>query len=431
MNVIGCATIPDHLPERMAVVMWGWYWLTYAQPDEAYGDLEKAMVESKERGFNCIRLDVVPDWRYDESGNRRSNVELKAFMPGYNQNMRCLNFKGNLKYDVHDRLMRLFKLAEKYDMYLALTTWEYHENTSILADDSIRRSIMDPTPEDFLFHLAKQHDKLINEIKALGLGNRIAYVELHNELDWFEIEPQQKRIVVESALSYLMEKHPDILFSADYSTIPEEEFWAHNSQLVDHHVYGLIMDFPKWDPIAGPDLNDPALRDLLKPDIIPWDQFRIIWEQFLGKAATKNEQTNDFFRRITWLYANLDNNRYDCRLYREFGGKVDTVREAMLQTVHRGAELGRKHALPVTLTEGYYLYPPFGSRFEESAAWRSVTEAVVHAAIDDGYWGITPTGYFAPDEPAWNEEPQKTYMMELCKQIRKGKSERLTGIIEH
>lgn len=425
MNVIGNKTIPAHLPVRMAVALWGWYWLTYANPDEAYGDLEKAIVQTKERGFNCIRLDVVPDWRYDGSGNRRGCVELKPFLPGYNQNMRCLNFRGNLAYDVHDRLMQLFRLADQYDMYLALTTWEYHENTSILADEKIRRSIMDPGPEEFLFHLAKQHDRLIDEVKKLGLEKRIAYVELHNELDWFEIEPQHKRTVVESAILYLREKHPDILFCADYSTIPDEMFWAHNSQLVDHHVYGLLMDFPKWDPAAGPDLDDPQLLELLKPKIIPWDRFMVIWEDFQGDAATKNEQTNDFFRRLTWFYANLDNNRYDYRLFREFGARVNSVKESLLQTVRRGSELGRKHGLPVTLTEGYYLYPPFGSRFEESAAWRSVTESVVHSAIEEGYWGITPTGYFAPDEPAWNEEQQKSYMVELCKQIREGRPERL------
>jgi hypothetical protein len=64
------ATIPPHLPRRLAICYYGWQWITTALPDEAFGNLEQIVKETKERGFNCIRAEMGLNWMFDLQGHR-------------------------------------------------------------------------------------------------------------------------------------------------------------------------------------------------------------------------------------------------------------------------------------------------------------------------------------------------------------------------
>jgi len=424
VTVIAAQIIPDHLPARLAICMWGFYWLTYIHPDEPYGDLERAVAEAKDRRFNCLRIDVAPDWCYDLHRRPRGAIELKPFLPGATFNSRCFSFKGGVRCDVHDRILRLFDLAEKYDMYLGVTTWQYQETTPILADHEIRRQILSVPPHEQFMHLAQGHDRLINELKHRRLEKRIAYVEIHNEMNYFPGTEDEKRLRAEAAIDFLRQRHGDLLITADYAWIDPNGL-ARNTQLIDHHVYagastaGKLFSSAHWDLDKGPDLNDETLRWLLKPNPTPW-------KQFLATVDIDAFPHPAWICRM-WFYANLDNQRFDYWCFRQFGAEADGVKDALVDKIRHAATIALERSLPAVLDEGYNLYPPLGSRFEESAAGRWFTENAVHAAIEEGYWGITPTGYFAPDEPAWREEPQKTYMIELNDHILNGKVDRLLG----
>ncbi len=424
MTVIAADKIPRHLPPRLSICLWGFYWLTYASPEEAYGDLERAVVQAKERNFNCLRVDIAPDWCFDLKGRRRGPIELNPWIPGAGLNNRCFSYRGHIRYDIQERIERLFGLAKKYDLYLALTSWQFQETPPILADREIRDQILNLPPDRWFMHMANGQDRLINIVKDRGLADRIAYIEVHNEMNFFPGTDDEKRGRATEAIEFLRNRHPDLLITADYAWL-EDRWIVPNTQLIDHHVYAGGCAMSKlfcscdWDLDKGPDLNDEFLRWILKPDPIPWKQFvaRVDRQAFLHPSWIGR----------TWFYANLDNNRYDYWCFRQFGAEADSMRDCVTGKIKQGSQWARKLNVPAVVDEGYNLYPPLRSRFEESAAGRWIIENAVHTAIEEGYWGIIPTGYFAPDEPAWHEEPQRTYLCELNDHILKGQVSRLLG----
>ena len=398
--------------------------MTYVSEGEGYADLERAVVEAKARNFNCLRVDVAPDWCYDLSSRRRGPIELGPWVPGASRNNRCFSYKGHVRYDVYDRVMRLFELAKRYDLCLILTTWQFQETPPIPVDPSIRNDILSFPREQWFGHLAEVYDRLLTDVRDRGWIDRVAFVEVHNEINWSPGTDAEKRERTEAAIAFLKSRHSDVLVCGDYAWL-EEPILPGNTDLIDHHVYasktalGRFFCRGDWPIERGPNLDDEFLKWVLRPNPEPWPNF-------LARANV-NAFLHPAWLCRTWLYSNLDNYRFDYWCFREFGREVDEVVAGVEEKIRHGARLARDRGVPVVVDEGYNLYPPLRSRFEESAAGRWICEQAVHAAIAEGYWGILPTGYFTPDEPAWTEEPQRTYLMELNEHILKGKVDRLLG----
>lgn len=134
--------VPSHLPERLTICYYGWDWITSALPDEPYGDLERAMVETRERGFHCVRPEMGLNWMFDLEGRRRGKLKFLDWIPGASFNLHCVDGKGGGEHDVFDRVMRLFELADKHDMYVIMTEWEYQDAVAHTADARIRDEII-------------------------------------------------------------------------------------------------------------------------------------------------------------------------------------------------------------------------------------------------------------------------------------------------
>ena len=75
-------SIPAHLPDRLSICYYGWDWITAALPAEAFGDLERALVQSKERGYNCVRVETGLNWMFDPQGKRRGKIKFGRWIPG-------------------------------------------------------------------------------------------------------------------------------------------------------------------------------------------------------------------------------------------------------------------------------------------------------------------------------------------------------------
>ena len=68
------AIIPGHLPPRLAIASWLWYWATDRQPGEGFHDLEAALDALVERGFNAVRIDALWSWAFERDGEPRGEV---------------------------------------------------------------------------------------------------------------------------------------------------------------------------------------------------------------------------------------------------------------------------------------------------------------------------------------------------------------------
>lgn len=394
--------LPEHLPPKLSICSYIWAWISSATPGEPYGDLEAACRGLAPRGFNCVRADAGLNWCFTLDGKPRGEVEFGPWIKGHSQNLRTVNCRGGGRHNVLDRVLSLLDLARRLDFYVILTSWEYQDSTWHVADRALRAEVMEYPLDGRFLLMATQHDRLLNAIKAEGLQDRIAFVEVHNEPEWSDF-PHDAGFVPQhaEAIAFLRERHPDLLVSGDFSS-HRPEWVPENTQLYDQHVYSgaewtfhfyrETVDHPDFDPQHPRKL--PLLDWLLREDFTPWDEYMI-------PAQNIREE----WRPRHWLYDNLDNDRYEYWWFQTFGEWEPKIRAAAAEMFAAdAAEAQRRGGLPQIVDEGGIFYPPLGSRFDESAAGKLYYEYLGELAAEHGYWGFMPTTYCGPEQPAWQEE---------------------------
>ncbi|NLX04381.1 MAG: hypothetical protein GXY33_04470 [Phycisphaerae bacterium] len=438
---------PSHLPAKLSICYWGWDWLTAVGAGEAYEDLDRAMRETKERGFNCIRPDMGLGLVHDAQGRPRGKVRFRAHFPGANSNLQCINTRGGAEYDVRRRVLHMMELAEKYDLYVIGTTWLYQDMVSDIDHEGIRREVTAVPYNDRIATLGTWWDWLLREIREHGLLHRFAFVELVNEMDctsciwpregqekptyedWFEdktvpLQAEWLRRMADRGVADLRRKYPELLITVDLASanrlgdcLPED------AQVADHHLYhnSVTMDVLfgengagihpgakgfSWQ--TGPAIEENALlASLLRKDVLNWRDF-----------CKRDTYTRHMWRIIAWFYENLDNEKYDdwCRAHcHEFRERVDAN---VKSTIRTAADFAEPRGLPLVVDEGYLFFPPLNSRFIMSHEGRWGEELAANAAVEAGYWGVLPTGYFRPNTPlGWYDDGQCEWILNLNRRI--------------
>lgn len=406
--------LPAHLPRKLSICCWIWDWIVAATPGEAYDDLERCVVEMKERGFNAVRVDAGLNWAFRPDGRPRGLMEFDPAIEGYGWNNSSFNAKGGGRHDVLERDIRLLELARQHGIYVILTSWEYQDSTWFVADPRIRAEVYGIPAERRFTHLAEHHDRLLGILEKRGLAEHVAFVEVHNEPEFsdFPKGPEAKGLH-EEAIAMLRTRHPDILFSGDfaahdYTIIPD------NSQVFDQHIYagadfyfqelyGKTVLSPQFDPHNPRALE--ALRRVLRDKPAPWDEF-------MRPAANMRA----FWRPIMWLYENLDNDRWDAWVAEQFAAWKDSIWETARRRFAEDAHEAARRGLPLVFDEGGFFYPPRLSRFELSPAGLALLDYLADLAIEHDYWGFMPGTYCGPEHLTWHENP--TWLREINKRFQ-------------
>ena len=406
------ARAPDDLPERLSISCWIWGWIAAATRGEPYDDLDRCMRQAKERGFNSLRAEAGLNWAFRLDGTPRGEMEFCPWIAGHGWN--TADFKGGGRHDVLDRLIRLMELARKYDVFVILTSWEYQDSTWLVADPAIRREVFSVPLDRRFLHLAEQFDRLLKVLKARNLHRNLAFVEVHNEPDVSEFPagcgifqpveapPEQSKRLHEEAIALLRTRHPDILFSADF-TKHDYRYVPDNAQVFDQHVYAgwelywktlypRTIFHPEFDP-RDP-LRLPALREVLRPDFVPWDEF-----------TEPAQNVREFWRPILWLYENLDNEKWDRWVARQFPAVEPKMMSVFESRFADDAAEAKRRKWPLVFDEGGFWYPPRLSRFELTPPALAVLEKIGDLAIGHGYWGFMPGTYCGPHDLIWDENP--------------------------
>lgn len=435
------ARTPGHLPRRLAICYYGWDWIASALPDEPYGDLDRAIRETKERGFNCIRPEMGLNWMFDVGGRRRGRLQFLDWIPGASFNLHCVDGKGGGTHDIFERVIRLFELAGKHGMYVIMTEWEYQDAVAHTADARVRDEIIGVPYNDRLMLLARHYHRLLTELKKRGLDKRIASVELINELnsppivcsapgapkqtyaEWTQAKlpdppcsPAQVRELAQQAVAYLRERHPDLLITVDGLSASRgfETLFPPNAQIADHHVYsnGVTQAFwrqagvglgPGKPPGAG---AEAFLREMLKPNPMSWEE--------VLKRGSRVRRT---WLPIAWLYTNLDIARFDRWCVAQYPRYRQQIKDSIEGEFQAAAKFSAARKLPLVVDEGFILYPPLHSKFVTTPEGREGEEMGVNAAIATGHWGVMLSGYFRPNTPVWKDDGQCDWARGLNRRI--------------
>jgi len=92
-NHFGIQT-PAHLPEKLSISCWIWSWISSAAKDEPYYDLERCILELKQRGFNTVRIEAGLNWAFTLDGKPRGPMEFCQWIAGHGWNLSSVNAKG-------------------------------------------------------------------------------------------------------------------------------------------------------------------------------------------------------------------------------------------------------------------------------------------------------------------------------------------------
>ncbi len=402
--------IPEHLPPRLTIAQFLWTWLIDITPGGAYDDLERVFNDCAERHHNCIRADMGLNWAFDQQGRPRGAIDLLPWAPGVGNNLRDVYPDKPVKYDVLERVLSMFELAKKHNIYVIMTSWEYQDSTAHVADPKLREDVFSTPPAERFERLATLHHRMIQELIKHGLEKQIAFVEIHNEVDfsdfptnWLTAKP-----LIEKALARLQEAHPDILFTADYGSpsplradFPGYQALPENLQVADQHIYTLGVQKALHD-LTGTWLGDQIPPDPKENALLAWmigGKPRLSWEEF-GRHAARVRRA---WWPIDWFFANIDPDRYDFWMFEHFGEYAQEMTAMIAGNMRAWGNFARGRGIPAVVDEGYIFWPPRNSRFEESAAGRGIYEAVVETGIEQGYWGIMLSNYAGPHQPLWKE----------------------------
>src|ERR1700739_3251207 len=104
------------------------------------------------------------NWMFDLQGRRRGKVRFTNWVPGFSSNLHCVDAKGGGEHDIFERVMRLFEITAKYDIFVIATSWEYQDSISQLDDLRIRKEILAVPYNERLSLLARQYDRLLTEL---------------------------------------------------------------------------------------------------------------------------------------------------------------------------------------------------------------------------------------------------------------------------
>jgi hypothetical protein len=403
-NPAAVDVLPEHLPLKLCISCWIWSWITSATPEEPYGDLERCMIELKERGFNCVRVEAGLNWAFLPDGTPRGEMDFGQWIAGHGWNFSTVGSRGGGRHDVLRRVIRLLELAQRHDIYVILTSWEYQDSSWFVADPEIRASVYAVAPEERFMQLARLHDRLLTILKRENLHRNIAFVEVHNEPEHSEFPSgDEGRRLHRDAIGFLRERHPDILVAGDFSS-HNDDIVPDNTQIYDQHVYaggqwyfedlyGLTVRHPEFDP-ANPRATE-AVDRVLRDDVIPWDEFMV-------PAAN----IRPAWRDVMWLYENLDNDKWDKWVAERFAVWEDRIMFAAREMFAGDAAHARRRGLPLVIDEGGLFYPPGRSRFEISQKGLSVLDLFADLAIEHEYWGFMPGTYCGAEHIVWRENPQ-------------------------
>ena len=178
----GIDKIPPHLPKRLtiSVPIWALY---DTGEGGVYHDLDKIMVEHKERGFNCMRIDDGAGLMHDIDGNPRGDVYFGRAFGEYDLTIRQMAATGAPgKLDARRRLLELFRAAKRHGIYVILSSW-YYLHTFWYVDSELGRELEDIPAEERFSAFAKFLHYILAELEAEGLDSQVAFAEIFNEAD--------------------------------------------------------------------------------------------------------------------------------------------------------------------------------------------------------------------------------------------------------
>ncbi|MGM9470387.1 cellulase-like family protein [Pseudarthrobacter sp. YS3] len=399
---------PSHLPSRLTITLWDFSWYTRAEDGGPYADLDAACAKAADLGYNTIRICAAPLLLFGNLGLDDLAVDLdieglgKAPDGGiYGRGTRWYDAPGGYRLNLKARLLELFEAAARHGLVIILASWEYQQST-VFAGSPRWLEAIDAVPLDRRYRvLADSWNRLLAALTAAGHRNRIAMVELHNEVD-FSILPALAEGGSEQ-LHRLREHHPDLLVTASYGKPPHLAMHTvpDGPGAAQFHVYsyGVLDALQQQIDIRSEGTSDfpnPALAALLRPAAPSVAEY--------GRLADWKYRATVVTAQMFFGYDWIDPDAWDTWLCNEYGPYREVMRREIDSRVIAIAAWARSKKIPAVVGEGWIGYTPLQGTFEEGPIGRDLAERGIRTALDHGIWGMVLCSNAAPHHPLWANE---------------------------
>lgn len=405
-------SLPTHLPRRLTITLWDFSWYTMTMPGEAFEDLDRAFAEAVERGYNTVRICAMPFLLFGSANLDYRSLHLTNLGGAFGQRTRWYNTKGGAVLDGRQHLLRLFEAAKRHNCSIILSSWEYQQSPSFLTSPDWYDALMAIPPTARFLALAHAMGKLISFLKDHELADRIAYAELHNEVDLTRLsavaQPGENNFAaqkpyLEEAMVKLREMHPDILMTVCYGIPPisHMRYLADNVQVGHFHLYiygvlgQLIEELGQWTS-AEPFPND-LLRSMLRADAPSFHE----WKPQSGEEWRL--KATGIGQRLAYIHDWIVPDKWDLWLYDHYGAHREAMRQGIKLRLEVAADWAEQHHVPAVLGEGYVGYTPLHTNFEEGPVGKDLAEYAIETCLELGFWGIILCSNAAPHHPFWQD----------------------------
>lgn len=119
----------------LAICLWDFSWYTQAGPGEPFEDIDAAFDQLTERGFTAIRICAMPFLLFSGKVDYR-DLTVGGLGEQYGQRTRWYTVRGGYRLDPLARLESLFDAANRHNVKVIVSSWEYQQSPCFVTDDA-------------------------------------------------------------------------------------------------------------------------------------------------------------------------------------------------------------------------------------------------------------------------------------------------------
>lgn len=398
--------IPSHLPTRLTITLWDFTWYTQTTANEPFHDLDAAFSEAVERGYNTVRICAMPYLLFGDHGIDTTQLRICGMGGSIGQRTRWYDVTGGAVINGRQRLRELFEAARRHDCYVILSSWEYQQSPAFVESRDWYDALTDVPPDERHRTMAVAMADLVQYLKDCDLADRIAYAELHNEVDLSRLKEVgddpywSQRGHVADAVELMRQRHPDVLATTCYGITPYLDMPSvpENGQVAHFHVYvyGVLSALEKWAGVRvpPPEFPRPALQSLLRADAPDFETYAKAAEPWRLEATGVSAS-------MFYTYDCVDPVKWDRWLYDNYGAYRVAMRRAIDDQLDAVSQWARRQGVPAVTGEGWIGYTPLLAEFEDGPVGQDIAEYAVRKCAEHGFWGTVLGSNSAPHHPGW------------------------------
>lgn len=404
-------TTPSSRPQlgRLAISLWDFSWFTRAAPGEPFENLDSALAEAVERGYNAVRICAAPLLLFGDHDIDVTDLDIVPVAPGVGRGTRWYDVAGCEGMDLRARFFELFRAARDHDVKVIVSSWEYQQSPAFLSTSAWHDMLTAIRPQDRHLALARALGRLLDALAEEDLIDAVAYVELHNEVDLSRLREvagpeadtyRAQKPYLEQALAYLQDRVPSVPSTVCYGIPPHLDMTVvpDSAQIAHMHiyVYGVLGALEAWAAVRadGPVFPTPELQSLLRDDAPAFEDWAHTIEPWRLEATGISP-------RMFYAYDWVDPVRWDAWLYRHHAQHEVAMLQAASDRLRATRIWAQAHDVPAVIGEGWIGYTPLHAEYEDGPVGQHLAEHMIREAVGLGFAGLVVGSNSAPHQPPW------------------------------